>query len=387
MLDEKGFKRKRFADLFDSLETKAKAVFGEQVNTTERSPLGIILRLFAWSLSLIWQLAEHVYNSAFVDTAEGVSLERVGKYIGIKKRSSLPAKGEVVLRGEPGTVVPSGFLVGTEADTIFETKQALTFDETRTGKVEVVAIEPGTKGNVPAHTIVKIVNPIAGVSEVINPESTSEGRDAETDVEFRKRYDDSVSKIGASTLDAIQAALLDTPGVRSVLVEHNDTMAYINDRPPKSVEAFVYGGEDEAIANVILNTKSGGIQAYGTTVREAKDIGGNIHNIGYTRVKDSPIYIKVALQTTVKFPIDGKEKVRMQIIRYIGGQDEDATEFLGLGIGEEVIYSKVIHYIHNVQGIEDVQLELSQDGINYSKENIKIIRAVAKTDWKKVVVT
>ncbi|MBY0085781.1 baseplate J/gp47 family protein [Brevibacillus brevis] len=387
MLDEKGFKRKRFADLFDSLETKAKAVFGEQVNTSERSPLGIILRLFAWGLSLLWQIAEHVYNSAYVDTAEGVSLERVGKYIGIKRRGSLPAKGEVILRGEPGTVVPAGFLVGTEANALFATKEELTFDHTRTGKVEIEAVEPGTKGNVPAQTIVKIINPIAGVSEVINPEATKEGRDAETDVEFRKRYDDSVSKIGASTLDAIRAALLDTPGIRSALVEHNDTMAYIKDRPPKSVEAFVYGGDDAKIAQVILETKAGGIEAYGKTVVEAKDKGGNTHKIGFTRVAEVPVYAKLTLTTNFDFPLDGAKRVRTEVIKYIGGQDENAMEYLGLGIGGDVIFSKVIHYAHNIPGIVDIALELSTDGVTYSKNNIPIDKAVAVTDWKKVVVS
>ncbi|ELK38885.1 baseplate protein, partial [Brevibacillus agri BAB-2500] len=45
MLDEKGFKRKRFRDWWIEIEAKARSVFGEQVNLTERTPLGIILRL------------------------------------------------------------------------------------------------------------------------------------------------------------------------------------------------------------------------------------------------------------------------------------------------------------------------------------------------------
>jgi len=83
-LTERGFLRPSYADLLDAFEVKAKELFGSTVNLSVRSPLGIFLRIFAWFAGLTWQLAEDVYNSGFIDTAAGVSLARLGAFIGIR---------------------------------------------------------------------------------------------------------------------------------------------------------------------------------------------------------------------------------------------------------------------------------------------------------------
>ena len=69
-LTERGFLRPSYADLLDAFEVKAKELFGSTVNLSVRSPLGIFLRIFAWFAGLTWQLAEDVYNSGFIDTAD-----------------------------------------------------------------------------------------------------------------------------------------------------------------------------------------------------------------------------------------------------------------------------------------------------------------------------
>ena len=68
-LTEAGFLRPSYTELLDALEVKAKELFGSSVNLSVRSPLGIFLRIFAWFAGMLWQLAEQVYNSGFVDTA------------------------------------------------------------------------------------------------------------------------------------------------------------------------------------------------------------------------------------------------------------------------------------------------------------------------------
>ena len=68
-LTPKGFYRPEYVQLMNALEYKARELFGDGINLTVRSPLGIILRLDAWMLNILFSIMEKVYNSRFVDTS------------------------------------------------------------------------------------------------------------------------------------------------------------------------------------------------------------------------------------------------------------------------------------------------------------------------------
>ncbi|MDL2258866.1 hypothetical protein LJC42_06935 [Eubacteriales bacterium OttesenSCG-928-K08] len=124
-LSEHGFRRPSYNDLLDAYEIRAKELFGVGINLTVRSPLGIFIRIFAWFLSLTWQLAEAVYNSGFIDTAAGVSLARLGAFIGIRPFIAAKAKGTISVSGDIGTSVPMAFIPTTPC--ILERPRCLRF--------------------------------------------------------------------------------------------------------------------------------------------------------------------------------------------------------------------------------------------------------------------
>lgn len=47
-LTSAGFRRPTYNELLDTLEHKARELFGATANLTVRSPLGLFLRIFAW---------------------------------------------------------------------------------------------------------------------------------------------------------------------------------------------------------------------------------------------------------------------------------------------------------------------------------------------------
>lgn len=388
-LNKEGFKRKRYEDVIASLETRAKDLFGPDFNLSPRSPQGLFIRLVAWSIALLWQVIEYVYNSAYVDTAEGVSLERVGKNIGIKKRAAVRATGSVDFSGDEGTLITEGFLVATTDGIQFETTEAATIDVSGTVTVSVRAVDPGTSGNVAAGKITTIVNPSAGITSVTNSAATSGGLNRETDPEFREKYYKSVAIGGASTLDSIRASLLGVDGVRAAVVIANNTMAIDGDgRPPKSIEAYVLGGQAADIAQTVLNTKAAGIESYGYESQVVYDNADNPHTIKFTYATTVDVYVNVTVTKNDKYPADGSAQVRTALIKYIGGQDADGSSYSGLGMGQDVIYTRLISEVFKIPGIDDITLEVSTDGFNYTSSNIATAQAeVAETDSAKVVVT
>jgi len=396
-LDERGFKRKRYRDILEDMQSRAQDNFGANVNLSNRSPLGILLRLVSWSMAVLWQVAENVYNAGYVDTAEGHQLDHVAKYIGIRRNPAEPATGTIKIEGDEGTEIPAGFKVATEDDIEFETTESV---EINGGEVEaeIEALEPGADGNVPAGTITEIINPTAGVDSVNNEEATEGGRDKETDAELKERYDRSVSRGGSSTIESIEATLLDdVEGVRDAQVYYNNTMddPDSDNIPAKSIAPFVFGGNENDIAEAIFDTKAAGIKSAAISADsslnkeiDVTDSRGRTHTIGFTRPEEKEVYVDVTLDTDSDFPADGNEQVRTEIVKYIGGQDEDAEEYPGLGLGEDVIYTRIISRIHRVDGIVDItELKVGTSAPPDQEENIDIgAEQVAITDYEKVSV-
>ena len=344
----------------------------------------------AFSMAVIWQLAEYVYYGAYKDTAEGYQLDGVCQYIGIKRKKADYATGTVTFTGIPGTVIPLFFIVSAGAHQ-FWTQQIATIPAGGTVDVPIRAIELGNTSNVLAGTITRIVNPLPdmGVTAVTNAAATIGGADVETDEELLSRYDESISLGGASTTSAIEAELLQVQNVVDARVTENVTMATVDGVPAKAFESTVYGGTNADIADAIYRTKAAGIQAFGDIIVPITDDYGQVHNIGFSRVAEITIYVNVTLTTDDDLPVDGLTTIETNIIKYIGGTDADSTKYYGLGLGDDVVYTKIIGIASLcVTGVTDVVVTLSTDNVTFTAANVAIATGeVAVTDYAKVVIT
>lgn len=145
---------------------------------------------------------QHFLRLCFPQTSYGQYLDFLGEMKGVFRHPATPATGTVVFMGQPGTVIPAGFVVLTEATGSFpaiefQTKERVQIGEDGTATAAVECLEPGTIGNVAANTVTLLSGPIAGVTSVINPEPFSGGTEAEDDERYRERvlaaYDEPLS--------------------------------------------------------------------------------------------------------------------------------------------------------------------------------------------------
>ncbi|MED5050667.1 baseplate J/gp47 family protein [Anoxybacillus rupiensis] len=391
MLDRNGFKRKRYSDLIDDMVLKAKELFGEDVNINEKSFLGILIRLFAWFLAIIWEVAEKVYNSSYMHKAEGIQLDRKAWEFGIARLQEAHAQGNIEIHGTPGFVVEEGTLFETSSGVLFELTENVTLDESGVGTGLIVCTEPGTKGNVTVNSITIVSNPNENITSVTNPEQTEGGRARETDAEFLERYQQTLSGLGSSTTDSIRAELLKLNGVRAaVVIENTKSIPDEAGRPPKSISAYVLGGDANEIAKVIFQKKAAGIEAYGTEQVQVYDMAGYPRSIGFSRATEVPIAVQLTIQKNDSFPIDGVKQVKAEIIKYIGGTDEDGTSYTGLNMGETVVFSKLINRVYQIEGIEDVELLVGLQGQELGTSNVTMditeVAQISHTDIEVQVV-
>ncbi|MEK5070697.1 baseplate J/gp47 family protein [Sporosarcina sp. FSL K6-1508] len=387
MLTSEGFKRKRYVDFFEEMSEVARELWGDDVNLSERSPVGKFTSLIAYARAEDNELAEEVYNSRFVDTSEGVSLENNVKRV-IKKKGWLKSSGIIQLNLNRGATVPAGDLFSTNYGVMYETLSEVKAPNDGIYTVNVKAIEYGRIGNVEAGEITKIINPVVGLNSVTNKEPFRNGQDEETTGELRGRYYDSLGKAGSRRVESIEAYVLDeVEGVRSCLVIENDSNEFDADgRPPHCFETIVLGGEADKVAQKIFEKKPDGIRAFGSTVEQVKDSKGALRSIGFTYAETVQVYVKVYVDKRSDYPIDGDEQIKEQIVRFIGGTGDNVT-YNGLGMSKDVVVSRLESRLFAVEGVEDVKISLSTDGFIYLEENIEIGLQVAETDFSKIEVS
>lgn len=381
-----GFRRKLFPECVAERIERARRVFGVNIDTSETSFLGKLIRNMAWDEAYLWELAEDVYMSPFVNTAEGTALDNVGMYLTITRRPATKSKGILTIYGIVGTIVEKGFKVATKTNILYETLETATIGEQGNVEVLIESIGAGKEFNVADGTLTEIVNPQFGVDRVVNGAKTEGGLDIESDDEFRTRYKKSYSRVGGSTVPAITAALLDLEKVIDCEVRENVTMEEVDGIPPKSFECYVYGGEDKSIAETIYQNKAAGIRAYGSTVIEIKDTRGEMHQIGFTRAKVQDVWVKLIVTKDLDYK--GDEAVKRAVLNYIGGADTDGIEYPGLKLGADVVFSKVLGRVMCLGGVADVQVELSSDGEVYKPTTIEVARnAIARTKMDRIVIS
>lgn len=383
-LTEYGFRRKLYPECVADRIKRAKKVFGVNIDTSETSFLGKLIRNLSWDEAYLWELAEDVYNAPFVNSAEGTALDNVGMYLTITRRPATKAKVILTFYGKKRTIIPRGFRVATKNGVLFETLDEVAISG-ESVEVPAVSIGAGKENNVNAETITDIVNPTFGIYSVINLDDAEGGLDIETDNEFRDRYKKSYSRVGGSTVPAITAALLDIDKVVDCEVRENVTMETVDGIPPKSVACFVYGGEDNEIADVIYQNKAAGIQAFGATVIDIEDEKKETHKIGFTRAKVQDIWVKLIVTRDKDYK--GDEAVKRAVLNYIGGKDDDGIEYAGLKLGDDVILSKVLGRVMCMGGVADLKAYISTDGKDYVQTNLEIARnVIANTSPDKVVI-
>lgn len=388
MLTPTGFKRLRVADYLPIIQEQARESFGEDADLSDRTPLGKFIYLQALQRAEDNELAEQMWNSRFVDTSEGATLEANVKPL-ITRRNWLKANGPVSVTLIKGTTVPAGHLFKTPYNVHFRTLESVAAIEDAVYSMTVECEEYGDIGNVSAGDISIIVNKIDGLLSVTNIEPFFNGQDEETDSELQDRYYESQSKGGSRRIEAIRANVLDeVPGVRACEVIENDSHEFdAQGRPPHSFETVILGGEDEAIAQAIYVKKPGGIRAFGkTTTIIITDDKNNPHEIGFSRAEVVDIFVRVYRKSNSQFPSNGDEQLIQRVVEHIGGTHND-VKYDGLGMSVDVILARLEAALFAVSGLEDVRVELSIDGLDYYRGNIPIdFPEVAETDSTKVEV-
>ena len=299
----------------------------------EESDIMLRLRVLAGEVYQLRVNEEYLIRQLFPTTATGRYLERHAAERGLARKAAATAHGSVTFSSEqethPDILIPAGTQVSTYTDQRrFSTdSDVILTASNQSVSVSITAEEPGAAYNARTGTVSVIVTPVAGVGSVTNPRPFTDGSDAESDDELRKRVIDSYVNIVSGANAAYYKSLaLSVPGVYSASVVGRG-------RGNGTVDVYISG----VGAPVTAAVKS--------QVQSLMDVGREL-NVDVLVCDPSEVEVTLCIMLTPQAGYDFATvaaEVHTAVCGYINA----------LGIGEDVKLSKVSEVIYHIKGIED----------------------------------
>lgn len=363
VLGELGFNRPTYDELLTAEIERTRQLFGDDIDTSELTALGKLIRLNVYDLSALYEELEAVYLARFPNTATGQSLDRLCVFAGITRNPAKASKHKIKIVGEIGTELKYGeFLVSTLENVTFYLAEDVVLDQVELDEfgfskgyceAEFECTEKGEVGNVPVGAITFVTNPVMDIAKIEHLSILELGEEIETDVALRRRFAYAIRGIGSGTIDSIYGALWRVSGVEGVYIAENNTFETDSDgRPPISYECFVLGGSNEDIAKAIFSKGPAGVKTVstknGVTVN-VTDQGGSVHTIHFSRTVEADIYFLIKVKVNDDFDTEnGVNEIKNNIIQHING----------LKNGEDVIYSSIFPDVQKVTGVVSSEVGL-----------------------------
>lgn len=328
---ENGIQAPSYAEILEYFQSKARNIFGQDVNIDADTQDGQLISIFALALSDVNSQAIATYNQFNPNTAVGVGLDSAVKTNGITRHTATNSTVDLVLIGQAGTVITNGVATDDNENRWLLPEQVVI---PVSGEITVTATaeEVGAIEASP-NTITQIGTPTLGWQSVNNPTQATVGVAVETDAELRQRQSRSTELPSVSLWEGIIGSLLNLPGVIRVSGVKNDE----DDPSPEGVPGhtiamIVDGGEVDEIGKTIFLKKGEGVGTYGSVQTTYIDTYGFPNVIKFSRPTIVNAYVTLTITPSTTYISTVADEIKQRIADYING----------LSIGESVNIARVL---------------------------------------------
>lgn len=267
-----------------------------------------------------------IADRAFVATANGEYLDRVGGDYGLPRRESDNAIVYLEITGDQYAVINQN-VKAVYNNLVFTVQEYKKINSSGVALVRAKCETTGTIGNVPANTIKEFLTDYAGLKSVNNPEPAYDGFDREDDEIYRQRILDYL-KEDATNANAAQYEkwAREVVGVQKAVIKSAEVMGAGN------VGVFISAID----AEVSEDLKK--------TVFDHID---EVQPINATVIVDALNYIDVNINATLVLkdgftPTDVKDELEVALKQYLPTVDNTVS------------YFKISELLFDCSGVEDV---------------------------------
>ena len=224
---------KTSSEIYTTLKSTFLSKQSRLSNIDEPGVIYAILQGVAQEFTSLYSLIDSTIDRAFLDTATGEDLDKIGALIGCERKSGTKATG--TLRFSRSTPADRDYIIpaGTKARTPLQPdKEYLSFQTTQDAMlsegqtyvdVPAESVDVGVKYNVSSDKIIILETKVNGIVSVTNPAAFSGGTDNETDADYRARIPLYLEALKRATADSLKSAALSVSGVADVIVEDGAT--------------------------------------------------------------------------------------------------------------------------------------------------------------------
>lgn len=338
-------------------------IYNRLVNETgitanlDSSTIGMILKMIAAEMNLVWQYVEELYNQSNLSTATGASLDNFGLLLGAPRRQSRNSSTLGYTRavrftnlGVAPVSVPSGTRVFKEKDPqiAYFTVEGAIIPAGQSVDLHVTAAEQGeiynvTIGELNAHSVPNVSLSVTNILPIQN------GSQVESDGSYRERLLQEMRRREVINKDNCVALLRSVPGVKDVYM----------------IEYYRGAGTFDAI--IIPYNESATTQI----VAEAQRLLDEYVPVGISAVAKGPKYRMLDINIVIRFDPsagDKREGVRESIRAQIRARIDNLP--IENGSGNGTFYTNQIRALATLAGTEvlDAIVSLGLDGSPMSPE-------------------
>ncbi|SDO75909.1 Uncharacterized phage protein gp47/JayE [Rhodoferax sp. OV413] len=181
------FERPTLPQLIEQGATELESRLPGVLVRVRRSLVGVLNRVFAGSLSALYQYVEWLIRQAWPDTAEKEFLDAHGARWGVTRTAAAKASGSVLFIGTDGKVVPAGTVVQRSDGAQYATFADVTIAAGQ-ATATVTAVVAGQAGNASTGVALALASPIDGVnSSAVATTALAGGAEVEEDEPYRAR--------------------------------------------------------------------------------------------------------------------------------------------------------------------------------------------------------
>jgi uncharacterized phage protein gp47/JayE len=292
-----------------------------------------------------------IADKAFVATAQGEDLDRVGADYGIERREDAPAIVYLDIEGDEFAVI-NQTVKAVYNNLVFTVQEYKKINSSGVARVKAKCETMGTIGNVPANTITEFLTDYAGLKTVNNPEPSYDGFDKEDDEIYRQRIKDYLASDSANcNKQQYETWAREVTGVLKAVVKGAEDMGAGN------VGVFI-----SAIDSIVSEELKQAVYSY---INEKQFINA-------TLIVDSLNYINIDVSANVIVKegysnIDIMDEFKIKLKDYL-----NAVEKI-------VSYFKISELLFDCQGVEDVTdytLNGSADSVDLQETDFAVIGEV-----------
>ena len=320
VIDESGITAPTYDQVLLYLKDKYRSIYGNDVYLENDSLDGQFLGILSLVISDVNAVCVKTYNSFNPKTANTDALTRNVKINGIARSLATYSTVDVTITGLSGTLIRAG-IVADKNNNKWILPLNITIPPSGFITVSATAEKAGAI-LASANTIKTILTPTRGWQGVNNQNSSSIGQDAETNAKLRQRQALSVAIPSQSMPEGLRGAILDLPNVtRCKYFENKETVSDGNGLPPKSLCVIVYGGDSQAIGNLIQKYKSMGCALYGNTNVTVVNVYGDAETISFYRPDVVNIPFKLQITTYESYSADTADSICKLLAEYANALD------------------------------------------------------------------